>query len=938
MTYRIQRSNHRSFEMYEQNKRAPRAYFIPYKEKETLRGTPDARQRYESDWVRVLSGAWDFCYFPQGDIPKELDPAELRFDEVQVPHTWQRAGYEAPVYLNTRYEFENIPPELPEVVPAGVYRKRFALEEPEGKTVIVAFLGACSCVDVYCNGYHIGYSEGSHNTAEFELSNVVREGLNELLVVVHKWSTGTFLECQDMFRENGIFRDVLLYELPGTFLNDFWIRPVKTAEGEYRIIGTAEVLGETNGWSLDFFVEGLEGAAYTAPARERLNFSLENLRPTEWNAEQPALYTAWLTLRRANEPEQVVKLRLGFKDAAISGSVFTFNGQAIKFKGVNHHDTDPAKGYCMSYEDYERDLKLMKEFNVNAIRTSHYPPDPHLLMLADELGFYVVDEADIETHGAEVTHKEINLISNDKKWIPRYLDRVKRMLFRDRAHACVTMWSLGNEAGGWHCQDACYAFLHAVQPEIPVHYEGACRTPVHGYDVHSEMYTDILRCQQIGQGKAEEWYQNKPFFLCEYAHAMGFGPGNLEEYWQTFYQYENLMGGCIWEWADHAVDQEAVAKRQELLPPESRGLRWTYGGDHGERIHDSNFCVDGLFYPDRRPHTGAYEMKNVYRPLRAARSGDDSFVFRNTNRFAAEECQMEWTLLRNGQGLVRGFAGLNVPAMGSQELKLLLPSMEPGAEYHITFCYGEKAFEQIALQECAIAEQVVPGAGDISPVIETARLTMQRAWLDNDLWAWTRWYDGAKPEHFDMRLACDPLPGGAYQITGQLALKDDDDIPDLIQISRFGLHFVLPREWDQVRYCGLGERENLPDCRAQALFGVFEADVAEMNEPYLRPQENGTHCEVRWLELTDKEGRGLRIANPSRRLCFSAHTYSPELLAAAKHQEDLHDEGRVFLTVEGYTRGTGSSSCGPETLDEYKIDLICPLEFSFVIYPVGKGG
>jgi len=946
MKYRIQRNHHREFDCYEQNKRAPRTYFIPYSNKEALRAVPDARQRYESDLVQVLSGTWDFCYYADGaDIPKELDTDECGFDGITVPSTWQHTGYEPPVYLNTRYEFEDFPPELPEKISAGVYRKRFTLEQTEGKTILVSFLGVISCLDLYCNGYRVGYSEGAHNTAEFDLSGVIREGENELLAVVHKWSTATFIECQDMFRENGIFRDVLLYTLPKAYLNDFWLRPLKNEDGTYRLQATAEVQGEPNGWSLHFEIEGLENAVYNTGAKERLSFMLDPLQVTEWNAEQPVLYQAFITLSKAHETPQVVKVPIGFKHVEIIGDKFTFNGQLIKFKGVNHHDTDPVTGYCMTFEDYQRDLELMKSYNVNAIRTSHYPPDPHLLLLADKMGFYVVDEADIEAHGAGDTHKNSDLISSDKLWIPRYLDRVKRMLFRDRNHACVTMWSLGNEAGGHHCQDACYAFLHAVQPEIPVHYEGVRHQPtdpndacVHAYDVHSEMYTDILRCGVIGRKEAEEWYNDKPFFLCEYAHAMGFGPGNLEEYVQLFYQYDGIMGGCVWEWADHAV----------FHPEEDAPLRWTYGGDHGERLHDRNFCVDGLVYPDRKPHTGALQMKNVYRPLRAAKGEGTRFIFNNNNSFANEHCLLQWTLLRNGQGMITGSCELDVPAMGAQEITLNLPAMDAGAEYHITFAYGGKAFEQLPLQELFVPEELKPVPNsEFSDVVDSAKLNFVRAWLDNDNWRnWT--FGPYKPDEliekpdgyyaddekqFSMTLAQEALDGGAVKFTAKLIPAED--MLDDLQIPRFGLIFKLPAAWQQVKYLGLGEGENLPDCKAQSKLGIYETTVAGMNEPYIKPQENGTRCEVRWLQLTDEAGRGVRITNAPGQLSFSAHEYSPETLLAAKHQEDLRDEGFVFLNVDGFMRGSGSTSCGPDTLDEYKIKAAEGLEFSFEMAPVG---
>jgi len=930
MQYRIQHSYYRDFGMYEQNKRAPRAYFIPYSSEAALREVPDARQRYESGWVTVLSGAWDFHYYADAaQLPRELDTEQVDFDEIQVPSTWQRAGYEPPVYLNVRYEFEDCPPALPEKLSVGLYRKRFTLEQAENRNTLVAFLGVIPCVDLYCNGYHVGYSEGAHNTAEFDLSGVAREGENELVAVVHKWSTGTFLECQDMFRENGIFRDVLLYTLPRAFLNDFWLRPLKNPDGDYRLQCTVEVQGEFAGWGVELTVDGLD-VKYTGPAKERLTFALDKLIVEEWSAENPRLYTAWLKLQKNGEAPQIVKIPVGFKSVEITGNVFAFNGKAIKIKGVNHHDTNPVTGFCMTYEDYERDLRLMKSLNVNAIRTSHYPPDPHLLMLADQLGFYVIDEADIETHGCgEAPHGDIDLISNDKRWIPRYLDRVKRMLFRDRSHACVTMWSLGNEAGGWHCQDACCAFLHAVHPEIPVHYEGACRTPVFGYDVYSEMYTRHDVAESIGQGDVDAAEKfDRPFFLCEYAHAMGNGPGALEEYWNLFYQYENLMGGCIWEWADHAVYHA------------DGPYRYTYGGDHGERIHDGNFCVDGLVYPDRTPHTGALAMKNVYRPVRA-KWEDGRLIFTNTNRFANAACTLTWELLRNGIAILNGEAALDIPALERFELPLDLPALESG-DYALNLQYGDIAFEQIILQEQYIAEEI-PASADISEIMQTLKLNFLRAWIDND--NWRNWVqedyapqnlivkdDGVyagDEKQFSMELITEEQPGGAYQITARLTPAED--LLEGLQIPRFGVTLELPHDWENLRYYGLGERENLPDFKAQAKLGVFETTVDATHEPYVFPQDNGNHGETRWLELTGGDGHGLRIFNAPGKLSFSAHHYSQAALEAAKHQEDLSHDGPVYLSVDGFVRGSGTSSCGPDALEQYQIDLSKGLEFEFMI-------
>jgi len=489
------------------------------------------------------------------------------------------------------------------------------------------------------------------------------------------------------------------------------------------------------------------------------------------------------------------------------------------------------------------------------------------------------------------------------------------------------MWSLGNEAGGWHCQDACYAFLHAVHPEIPVHYEGACRTPVTAYDVYSEMYTHHDCVEMYGKAEDEdEKIRTRPFFMCEYAHAMGNGPGGLEEYWDLFYSRENLMGGCVWEWADHAVEHE------------NGPYKYTYGGDHGERIHDGNFCVDGLVYPDRTPHTGAWAMKNVYRPVRA-KWEDGRLLLLNTNRFANAACTLTWALLHNGEAILNGEAALDIPALETFELPIDLPALEAG-DYAINLQYEDIAFEQIILQEQYIEEDLPESATFALPEI---KLNFLRAWIDNDNWRnWTQKEyapqnfvvkdDGVyadEDKQFSMELAQEELPGGAVKVTAKLTPAED--LLDGLQIPRFGVTMELPREWDNVRYYGLGERENLPDVKAQAKLGIFETTVDATHEPYVFPQDNGNHGQCRWLELTSKDGHGLRVFNAPGKFSFSAHHYSQEELEAAKHQEDLTHGGPVFLSIDGFVRGSGSSSCGPDTLDQYRIELSDGLMFSFMI-------
>ena len=613
MIYKLNRDNYRDFSALNINRLPGRAYSIPFRELSRLKKTDCLTERYKSDMVTVLSGEWDFKYYEtQNVLPYEMDTERIRFDKIQVPSTWQRTGYREPVYLNTRYEFHLFPPELPKEVAVGVYRKKITVDD-KTKTHIISFLGFSACLELYVNGEFCGYGEGSHNSAEFDISNMLISGENELLCVVYRWSTGTYLECQDMFRENGIFRDVLLYTYDKAYINDYEVKTRLNGGREYDLDIDVFLEGETAGKkvSAELFSGRKKICSDEKDADVCVKFSFSALDVKEWTAETPNVYELYLTLKDGDDTLCTVRNYTGFKHIEILGDVFKFNCEKIKFKGVNHHDSNAKTGYVMSAADIKKDLVLMKELNVNSIRTSHYPPDPMLITLADIMGFYIIDEADIETHGCGSLGKynlyKPNFISNDRSWAPRYVDRVSRMYFRDRNHPSITMWSLGNESGGYKCQDKCYEFLKSVCPEIPVHYEGAIRTKRVGYDVISEMYTDIENVIKTAKGTRGKKYFEKPFFLCEYCHAMGVGPGALEEYWDVFYSSDKLMGGCIWEWCDHAIAHGTAENGKTI---------YAYGGDHGEEIHDGNFCMDGLVYPDRTVHTGLLEYKNVYRPAR----------------------------------------------------------------------------------------------------------------------------------------------------------------------------------------------------------------------------------------------------------------------------------------------------------------------------------
>ena len=391
MKYTVNRTNFNDFSIYELNRREGRAYTIPYSSKETLAKTAFKKERYSSDIVKVLSGKWDFKYYASNkELPDVIDTDSLAFDEITVPSTWQRTGYDSPAYINCPYAFDDKPPYVPNEQPVAVYRKNFEVDGTAG-SYIIAFLGVVPCIDLYINGEFVGYGEGAHNTSEFDITKYLKKGENELFAVIHKWSNGTFLECQDMFRENGIFRDVLLYQMPAAYINDLYYRTKETSKG-WELTVSADIASPVDGMTLR--TEIYDGkkliASKTADAKADTVISFKGLDVISWNAEIPTLYTAYTSLYRGDDEVMTLRNYIGFKTVKIKKDVFTVNGKAIKVKGVNHHDTQYRTGYVMSFDDLEKDIKLMKSLNVNAVRTSHYPPDPAFLILCDIYGLSLI--------------------------------------------------------------------------------------------------------------------------------------------------------------------------------------------------------------------------------------------------------------------------------------------------------------------------------------------------------------------------------------------------------------------------------------------------------------------------------------------------------------------------------------------------------------------
>lgn len=1001
MKFKIKNDNYKNFDVYKENVLTPRSYFIPFSSPEEMAKTDIRTERYYSSMVDVLSGEWDFKYYQkESDLPSELDVENTDFDKVAVPSVWQHTGYEKPYYVNSRYQFKPNPPEIPADCAVGVYHRTFAIDDLN-KNYILSFLGVAGGLDVFVNEKYVGYSEGSHNTAEFEVDEYLTEGENHLVVVNHKWTNGTYLECQDMFRDNGIFRDVLLYKNDKNSIYDFEAKAKFNSDLTYdlTVLPSLKLVDECE-LSATLFDENelVASKSVNVDSKQIDKITFSSLDVEEWSAEAPKLYTLVVSLSKDGEILELIRRPIGFKHIKITGNVFTFNNKNIKLLGVNHHDSNPKTGYVMTVEDMEKDVRIFKEYNVNCVRTSHYPPDPIFLDLCDEYGVYVVDEADIETHGCETELHKPGACSHNEAWQPRYWDRVYRMFARDKNHASITMWSLGNEAHGYKNQDYCYAELKKLS-DIPIHYEGACRTRRWAYDVVSQMYPwqGLVKKIAKGSGLPKKFY-TKPYYMCEYAHAMGVGAGDLEVYVKEILGANNMLGGCIWEFADHAIYHE------------DGPFKYTYGGDHGEYKHDSNFCVDGLFFPDRTPHSGALQMKNCYRPVRIVKNDGDSFEFHNYKCFTKADYRVEWQYLVDGKVAQNGEFTLDIEPHSHQSVKLEIE--HSSGDEAVVFAYYDNDFE-------VAKEQIVNFSDDVKvyesnqtapPAVETSEkkiyvyfdggefvfdtatgevvgykkdgksfvntapfgntkgfgVSVYRAPLDNDLnlkRVWKRLAleteklfvknpkSPAESYHIgtnNVVINCDYVLStvkkkSLCKVTVSYEVYNDGAVlvnvkcnssANLFYAPRFGLTLEMPKAYSNAEYYGFGDSVNASDFCEHAVLGIYKTKVCDMHEKYIKPQESSMRTGVRWAKVTDDDGKGLMFTSIGGRMTFSADCYTSQQCAKANHNEELQDCNTTFLHFDSYHLGAGSNACGPTPTKEHKLSKLTGQTLTLLVNPV----
>ncbi|MCL6092169.1 MAG: DUF4981 domain-containing protein [Actinobacteria bacterium] len=990
--------------MLERGRLAPRSSFVPFPDPVAARSQDPGL----SPQVRSLSGPWRFHLAPRPAAAPagvgEPDFDDSAWAEMPVPSHWQLQGYGRPQYTNVVYPFPVEPPLVPSENPTGCYRREVMLEPRwlEGGALTCRFEGVDSAFHLFWNGVPVGYSQGARLPAEFDVSGAARAGRNVVAVVVYQWSDGSYLEDQDMWWLSGIFRDVSLIWRPSAYLADVVADPsydVATGTGSVALrvaLGGAarEVLADAELHDGGRLVASgalvLEGGL----ARGRLDCA----KVEPWSAEAPRLYELVVSLREPGGGVlEATAISIGFRHVQRRDGLIFLNGAPITLRGVNRHEFHPDHGRAVPLSAMLEDILAMKRHNVNAVRTSHYPPDPRFLDLCDRYGLYVVDEADLECHGMGLVG-DLSRLSNDPSWRPAYLDRLERMVARDRNHPSVIFWSLGNESGCGSNHTAMAEKAREMDPSRLVHYEG-CRE-AEMTDVYATMYTSHEELAALGQRTDLD----KPHVLTEYGHAMGNGPGGLKEYWELIDRYPRLVGGFVWEWLDHGL----------RFP--GRPSAFAYGGDFADEPNDANFVIDGLCFPDRQPSPALRELAKVTQPV-AVSLRDQGGKLELLNRYdfvSLSSLQASWSFLDDGVVVAGGALGplsagpgeLEVvetgplpPAKGEAVLEV---SLRSAATTPWAAAGHEVAWEQFvmggtpsALSRPARAafspgapsvakgpdgatvsgaswEARFEGGGLVSWVVGGAelveqppRLELWRAPTDNDRGRtfvkpvaaeWER----AGLHRLEQRVERQEVDPASARITvrtrvapagqawgvrcsytysfdpgGKLSLVLEGDIEGEAPatFARIGLAMALVPTFAEVTWYGLGPQETYPDSMSAGRVGRYRASVEEMETPYVVPQENGHRAETRWCQLSDGR-RGLLVAG-AERFGFSVHRWSTAALAAARHRDELVAEPRLWLQLDHRQYGLGSASCGPAPLERYVLKS-GPFRFALGFWPLAR--
>ena len=998
-----------------ENTMPARAYYIPAsKRMDNL-----VEHREESDRMQLLNGTWKFQYFTSiyniKDSFFEKNYDTENFDEIRVPSVWQMAGYDTHQYTNIRYPFPFDPPYVPQDIPCGAYVHNFEYSRDEkASKAFLNFEGVDSCFYVWINGSYVGYSQVSHMTSEFDVTDVLQDGTNTVAVLVMKWCDGSYLEDQDKFRMSGIFRDVYILKRPKQAISDYHIKTriedmLAKVEIEMKFYSPLNVkisIEDRNGAVVALGSIAEEGTAV-----------LEIASPELWNTENPYLYK--LILETENE---VIVDHIALRKIEIKDQVIYLNGQKIKFRGVNRHDSDPVTGFTISLEQLTTDLTLMKQHNFNAIRSSHYPNAPFFYEMCDKYGFMVIDEADIEAHGPFMIYRKEDTdynrfkrwnekIADDPVWEEAIVDRVKLMVERDKNRFCIVMWSMGNESAYGCNFEKALEWTKNFDPDRITQYESArYRNYDETYDysnldMYSRMYPALSEIQEYLDKDG-----SKPFLLVEYCHSMGNGPGDFEDYFQMIQDNDKMCGGFVWEWCDHAIAHGTAENGKTI---------YAYGGDHGEEIHDGNFCMDGLVYPDRTVHTGLLEYKNVYRPVRVVSYDKESgeLVLHNYMDFddlkdyvkisyeltqdglvISKDILSEFSVVPHGEGKTN--LKISVPENGKCYLKLIyhlkkeLPLLDEDHilgfdEIEVSKDDAKCKLAEKWMQKTAVDSELQVNENDTQIHIKgrefaytidrrTAlftemkfagreylnhpmELNIWRAPTDNDMYIKAEWKKAHYDKAYTRAYTTEVVQGkhgvkivshasvvaetvqkildvtitwkidASGKIDADIEATKDGEFPDL---PRFGVRMFLDKKLSDARYFGMGPQESYRDKHQAASHGLYRANVGDLHEDYIRPQENGSHYDCEYVELNNSR-YGI-VASAEKAFSFNASYYTQEELEKKTHNYELIESDSVVFCVDYALNGIGSNSCGPVVLEQYRFDDVL-FRFQFTLMPYVKG-
>ena len=913
-----------------------------------------------------LDGTWRFQLLDQPDaVPGEA------WRDIAVPGLWTRQGTsDLPHYTNVQMPFDAEPPAVPGANPTGVYERTFSVPPTWADRRIVLHVGAAeSVLMVSLNGTAVGVGKDSHLASEFDITDHVRPGENHIRLTVVKWSDATYVEDQDQWWHGGISRSVFLYATRRVYLAD--IRAIAGFDPDART-GTLDLTVDVAfpddladheaTWSIEANLNGLTELMRPAPQstnepaerRGRVRWTVDVPGVMAWTAETPNRHRLDLTLSGPDGAVvETAELWIGFRQVEIRGLDLLLNGQRVFIRGVNRHDFDQWTGRVISLGAMRADLVLLKQFGFNAVRTSHYPNDPALLDLADELGLYVIDEANIESHAFEST------LCDDPRYRSAWLERVSRMVERDKNHPSVIAWSLGNESGYGANHDAAAAWVRRTDPSRPLHYEGAIRSDwtadQNASDITCPMYPEIATIVE----HARSGLQRRPLIMAEYSHAMGNSNGTLAEYWDAIVSTPGLQGGFIWEFWDHGLVQE--------LP--DGGRRWAYGGDFGEKPHDGNFVLDGLVWPDRQPKPAMWEARGLFAPVSIALDGDRLTITNRAHFADASWLRATWELEVNGETVAAGaFETPDIPP-GLQDRVTLEPWPEviPPGEAVLTthwlvveeLAWAPVGFEVATLQARVGDETLLPvpiaerDPMATAPVDDEGNLVHEllaappslaiwRAPTDNDriggmAGRWAAWgldrlvrrlvsLERAGPVAW---VSEDVLTGGGHVLRhrrvvtaldgGAVRIEEQLDVPsELDDLPRVGTVLEVVAGMEEAEWFGLGPHETYPDRCRSGLLGRWRSTVTDAATPYVRPQENGGRGGVRWLGLSRADGRRLRLVLDEPAQVSATHHRAADL-AAATHDVDLLAVPETIIHIDAAHRGLGTASCGPDTLPQYLI-------------------